>query len=318
VGRAPVYLVTGDDELLVHRAVQDLVARLSAAEPDLEVIASAVVETPRLPELRTGSLFGGGRCVVIRDAQDISGALADDVKAYLESPEPEATLVLAARGTARIQVIAKRAAEVGERIDVAAPKPWDQRGWRALVTEEFTRLGREASATAVDALLAQAGNDASGIAASVGQVAATAPPGPVSVAHVDPAVAGHGNKGGFAIADAVADRDPASAIVALRGALEAGEEPLAILGALTFRFRELLQARAGIKPERSSEGQFKRLQGIAKRFNGGELAWCYDRIGRCDVDLKGSDLPSDLIIEVAVLELATSHRPGPPWVPAPA
>lgn len=315
---APVYLLAGDDDLLLHRELERLLDGLREADAELEVETFDVQETEHLPEMRTASLFGGRLCVVVRGAEGLSGDLKREVEEYLESPSEEAILIVVARGLGRIPKVGKLVKERGERIDVKAPADWDDKGWDRLVGEEFRRLKRKADASAITAIRAHAGNDASVIATKVSQVAASAPAGAtIGADEVEAVVEGHGRASGFAIADAVADRDPGAALVAVRGALEAGEAPLGLLGAVVFRFRQLLVVRGGgnAKDAGSSPGQFRRLQGIARRFHPGELAWCHDRLAQTDVDLKGSDLPPELVLELAIIEVATSHEVGSPWNP---
>jgi DNA polymerase III subunit delta len=240
------------------------------------------------------------------------------VETYLAAPSDEAILVLVARGTGKIPKIAKLAKEGGERIEVTTPADWDDRAWDRLVGEEFRRLGRKADATAIAAVRGHAGTDAVVIASKVGSVCAAHAGVPVLTAeHVEAAVEGHGRVSGFAIADAVAERDPAAALVALRGALEAGEAPLAVLGALAFRFRQLLLVRSGAAPKEAgiSPGQHRRLQALAAAFTPGELAWCHDRLAALDVQLKGAELPDGLLLELAVIEVATSQTVGAPFNP---
>ena len=268
--------------------------------------------------MRTASLFGGDRCVVVRAAESLSGSFADEVSAWLEDADPDVVLILVANGTGRIRSIATQAKKVGERRDVKAPAPWAEREWQQLVHDELARAGRQADAAAVEALLEHAGTSPTAIASKVSQVAAAAPAGErIGVAAVEAAVEGHGNRGGFAIADAIAERDPAEAVVTLRGALESGEEPLGLVGAITYRMRQLLQVKGGAGPSEAgmSGGQHRFLSGLARRFGPGELAWCHDRLARLDLDLKGSDLPSELLLEVGVIELATGREVGAPWNP---
>ncbi|MDQ4130329.1 MAG: hypothetical protein M3133_04965, partial [Actinomycetota bacterium] len=233
--RAPVYLITGEDELLLQRALERLLTELRAAEPQLEVALFDAADATELPELRTASLFGGVRCVVVRAAENLSGVLASQLAAYLDAPDLSSTLVLVARGTGRIRGIAQRAATVGQRMDVTTPKPWATREWEALAASELRRLGRGADPAAIRALLDHAGTDAATLASKCNQVAAATPEGArVTASDVERVVEGHGNRGSFAVADAVAERAPAQALVVLRGAIEAGEAPLAVLGAIVF------------------------------------------------------------------------------------
>ncbi len=314
----PVLLLAGDDDLLLQRELERKLDDLRVEDPDLAVDVRDVQEVEHLPELRTASLFGGRTCVVLRGAEALSGDLKVELEAYLDSPTDEAVIVLVARGVGRIQKVARLAKVHGERVDVKRPPDWDDRSWQRLVGEEFRRLGRKADATAITAILAHAGNDPGAIASKVATVCAAAADVPaVTAEHVEEAVEGHGRRSGFAIADAAAERDPAGALVAVRGALESGEAPLAVLGAIVFRFRQLLQVRGGAAAKEAgvSTGQHRRLQALARAFHPGELAWCHDRLAQLDVDLKGAELPDELLLELAVLEVATPREVGAPWNP---
>ena len=224
--------------------------------------------------------------------------------------------MLVAQGTGKVQKIARLARQHGEVTKVDTPPDWKTNEWQGIVTGEFRRTGMTATPDAVAAILEHAGLDPSVIAMRVAQVAAATQGDKVGPEDVERVVEGHGRRSGFELADAVAERDPAQAITLLRGSLEAGEAPLALLGAITFRFRQLQQVRGGADVK-GSPGQVNRLKGIARRnFSTGELAWCLDRIAQLDVDLKGNtDLPPDLVLELGVIDLATAREVGAPWNP---
>jgi DNA polymerase III subunit delta len=314
----PFLLLVGDDDLLLQRELERQLDRLRAEDPELDVAVHDVSETEHLPELRTASLFGGRSCVVLRGVEGLAGDLKAEVEAYVASPSDDAVLVLVARGAGKVQKVARLAKEADARVDVRTPPDWEDRSWDRLVGEEFRRLQRKADATAIAAIRAHAGQVPGVIASKVASVcAANAGVAVLTSEHVDAVVEGHGRVSGFAVADAVAARDAAGALVALRGVLEAGEAPLAVHGALTFRFRQLLRVRSGASPKEAgvTAGQYGRLKAVAGAFGPGELAWCHDRLARLDLDLKGSELPGDLVLELAVLELATPRQVGAPFNP---
>lgn len=311
-----VHLITGDDPLLTQRATQRLLADLSSADPDLAVEVYDASELADLPELRTQSLFGGRVCAVIRGAEAPRADLKAELESYLESPDPEAVLVLVASGTSKIQKVARLVKEHGTVISVETPPDWKADAWARIVTDEFARAARTANRDAVQAILEHAGLDPSVIASKVSQVVASTRDTAITIDHVEAVVEGHGRRSGFELADAIADRDAALAITLLRGSLESGEAPLALVGAITYRFRQLQQVRGGVTI-RMSPGQRDRLARIAREhFSPGELAWSIDRLAQLDVDLKGnSDLPPDLSLELAVIDLATPRQVGLPWNP---
>jgi DNA polymerase-3 subunit delta len=305
-----MYLLTGPEELLLRRAADALVAELqSEGELEVDDLRAGELKEGRIPDLRTGSLFGARRLVIIREAQDLPSEVSHALAAELDGSPPDAFVILLATGTQRIVKLAKRIAELGGRVDIAPPRDWEERKWQLHVAQELRRHGRSADDGAVAALLAHAGLDVSAIAEKVAQVAVTAPPGRISAAQVDAVVVGHGSRGSFAVADAMCERRPGEALTLLRGAFEAGDDPVMVLGALTYRIRSLV-ARAGrIEPRAiglgMSPAQFNRLEQVRRNFGPGELTAAYRSLAAADLEIKGGELPPALAVERAVLQIAT-------------
>lgn len=307
-----LHVIVGDDELLLQRALEELLTSLRAEDPELDVSTYDLAELESLPELRTTSLFGGRPCAVLRGrGTDIRADVRAELEDYVEDLDPEAILVLAlegmGQGNAKLSKLMKPF-----RTDVKVPPDYKPEQWDDLVRREFRRLDREADAGAVAAIRDHAGFDPSAIAAKVGQVVAGTQ-GRVTAAQVEELVEGHGKQSGFAVADALVRRDAAEALTALRGATEAGEQLLGIVGAMTYRFRQLLQVRGGVDAETAlgrMKWKYKEVLGEARgNFGPGELAWCMDRLAQLDSDLKGgSPLPSELVMELAVIDLATPRE----------
>lgn len=308
---ASVHLLVGPEELLLRRAAEKILDGLREASGgalDVVDVRGGDLKDDGLPDLRTGSLFGDPRAVMIREAQDLTAEMSAGLVAALES-EPEATVILLASGTGRIQKLAKRIKDLGGRTDVAPPKDWDEKGWARLVDAEFRRHDRKAEASAIAAILGHAGNDVAGVAEKVAQVAATAPSGTVKGAAVDAVVVGHGNRGSFAVADAMCDRNPAQALELLRGVLESGDDPVMVLGALAYRLRSIVAVAGRLDPKavglNISAGQARRLQGVRRNFGPGELTGAYRRLADADLEIKSGDLPAELVVERAVVAIAT-------------
>lgn len=317
-----VTLVVGADPLLCEREVERRLAAIAEDGVPSQVQRYDATELDALPELRTASLLGDRTCVVVRGVEALSGEanrpLREQIEQYVAAPDPTNVLVLVARNVGRIPTLAKAVTTHGEKVDVAVPADHDERGWERLITDEFARAGRQADPAAVTAVLGHAGHDAGVIASQVATVTHATDAGrTITAEDVEAVTAGQGRTSAFAVADAIERRDPGAALMALRGAMGAGEAPLRIVGALTFRFRQLLQARAGADARDIGipPGRLNHLRRSAQAFLPGELAWCHDRLGRLDVELKGSDLPDDVLMDVAVVELATSRPPGAPFDP---
>ena len=206
-------------------------------------------------------------------------------------------------------------------MEVTRPPDWADEQWDRLVGDEFRTHGRHADVSAIAAIRRHAGQEPGTIAVQVATVCASAPSGTGAITEddVERVLEGHGRQSGFAIADAVVARDAAAALRATRGALEAGDAPVMLLGALAYRLRQLLVLRsggdgraAGLGRRPVSGGRLRALTREAREsFGPGELAWAVDRLAQLDHDLKGSDLPGDLLLEVAVVELCEGREVDP-------
>lgn len=307
----PVLLVTGPEELLLQREADRLFGELRDAHGPLDVtdLNAGEVRDSGLPDLRTSSLFGNPRAVLLRRAQELPAEAAATLLDVLDRPPPDAVVCLLATSTGRIKKLSKQIADRGGRTDVAPPRPWEEDKWSRLVADEFARHGRQADEDGVAAVLAHAGTDVPAIVEKVAQaVSAAAPGGRVSGEEVDAVVVGHGSRGSFAVADAMCERKPAEAVTLLRGALEAGDEPVMVLGALAYRLRTIVAVAGGLEPKavglRLSKGQARRLEGTRRGFGPGELTRAYRVLADADVALKSGDLPAGLVLERAVAQIA--------------
>lgn len=309
-GLPPILLLVGPEELLLRRAAERHLDSLRE-RGELEVIdlRAAEIREQGLPDLRTASLFGAPRALLIREAQELPAEASTALVAELEQGGMDATVLLLATGTGRIPTLAKRIKAAGGRIDIAPPRDWEDRKWADLVAEEFRRVGRSADRGAVGAILDHAGLDVAAIAEKVSQAAASAPPGRITTGAVEAVVVGHGNRGSFAVADAMCDRNPEKAITLLRGVLEGGDDPVMVLGALAYRLRSLVAVAGRLEPKsvglNISAGQARRLQGVRRNFGPGELTRAYRALATADREIKGGEIPPAFALERAVLEVAT-------------
>lgn len=313
-GLPPILLLVGPEELLLRRAAErHLDSQRERGELEVTDLRAAEIREQGLPDLRTASLFGAPRALMIREAQELPAEASAALVAELDGGTLDATVLLLATTTGRIMTLAKRVKAAGGRIDIAPPKDWEDRKWADLVAEEFRRAGRSADKGAIAAILDHAGLDVATVAEKVTQAAASAPPGRISAGAVEAVVVGHGNRGSFAVADAMCDRDPAKAITLLRGVLEGGDDPVMVLGALAYRLRSLVAVAGRLEPKsvglNISTGQVRRLQGVRRNFGPGELTRAYRALATADREIKGGEIPSAFALERAVLEVATSSAP---------
>lgn len=315
----PMHLVTAPVDLLAMRAVERLLDELRTKEGsrlEVESVDAADLAEGRMPDLRTPSLFGGARALVVRNAHRLPKAVARALRAELGGSPPDTHVILVASSVKPIQALAKAIAQTGGRIDVAPPREYEVHAWQQLVSDELARHGRTADKAARAALLAHAGLDVDLIAEKVAQVCAGVPPDrEITATAVEELVVGHGSRGSFAVADAMCARDPAKALALLRGCYEAGDHPIMVLGALAYRVRSLIAVATGVEPRsvglNVSSRQTAHLRSLREGFGPGELTQALSHLAAADLEIKNGDLSPEFAVERAVLGVATSGLPVP-------
>jgi DNA polymerase-3 subunit delta len=261
-------MIVGDEELLVDRAIGDVVAAARVADPETEVVdlGPGTLEPGRLLELTSPSLFGGGKVLVVRSAQDLGKDLAAEVTAYAADPADDITLVLVHHGGAKGKALLDKLARLGAR-KVACPKITKPSERVGFVRAEIRRAGGTISEDAARFLLDAVGNDLRELAGACSQLVADTA-GPIDDAAVARYHRGRAEVSGFTVADRTVEGRLAEALEQLRWALATGVPPVLITSALAQGVRSL--AKVGGAP-RGLRGP-----GLAKEL--GMPPWKIDRV----------------------------------------
>jgi len=231
-GLPPIRLVIGDEELLVNRAVSEVVTAARNADPgaDIREFEASQLSAGELAETVSPSLFGGRRVTVIRNGQDAKKDLITALLSYAKNPADDVTLVITHAGGARGKALTDglRAAKVDI---VTAAKITKPRERVAFVQNEIRRLGGQCSEDAAEALIAAVGSDLRELASACSQLVADTD-GRISVDTVTRYYRGRAEVSGFTVADAAMVGDVPGALEALRWALAIGVDPVPIADAL--------------------------------------------------------------------------------------
>ncbi len=246
---APVTLAVGQEDLLLDRAVQEVVAAARAADADTDVrdLSSDQLQPGTLAELTSPSLFAERKVVVVRNAQDLSADTVKDVKGYLGAPAEEITLVLCFHaGGVKGKALLDAARKAGAR-EVACPKMTKPADRLAFVRGEFRATGRSATPEACQALVDSIGSDLRELASAVSQLVADIE-GTIDEAVVGRYYTGRAEASSFTVADRAVEGRAAEALEALRWSLSTGVAPVLITSALAQGVRaigKLSSARGG-------------------------------------------------------------------------
>lgn len=231
---ASVHLVLGEEELLIDRAVAQIVAAARGSGHGEGVPVqrrrAGDVSTAELAELLSPSLFGEERVVVIESAAEAGKDAVAVISAAAGDPPPGAVLVVLHSGGGRAKALAPALRSAGAQVHECA------RISRAaervdFVRNEFRSLGVRVAADVVTALIDAVGFDIRELAAACSQLAADTG-GKVDVAAVTRYYSGKAEVSGFDVADLVVAGDRAAAMEALRWAIDRGVPPVLLADAL--------------------------------------------------------------------------------------
>ena len=313
---APLRLVVGDEELLVSRAVGEVVSAARAVDrhSDVRDVQASEVAPGELFDLLSPSLFGGRRVVVLRGAQEAKADLVEGLRRYVADPSPDVTLVAVhpggARGKAVLEAFRKAGAVV---VECAKLTRADER--QAFVRAEAARSGGTITPDAVALLLDSVGTDLRELATACGQLVADSG-GRVDAAAVNRYHRGRAEVTGFAVADRAVVGDVPGALEALRWALAIGVDPVPIADALADGVRTVARVAAAGRGNAyqlaSSLGmpawKIERAQRQARGWTAAGLAAAMQATAICNAEVKGQSEDRGYALERAVFAMSVARQ----------
>lgn len=313
---SPLHLVLGDEELLVERAVAEVLAearKRAGASGDADVpinrMRAGDVSTYELAELLSPSLFADERIVVLEAA----GEAGKDAAAVILSAAAEmpagVVLVVVHSGGGRAKALATelqslgavvhpcaRITKLSERID--------------FVRKEFRRLRVKADEETVTAMLDAVGSDLRELASACSQLVADTG-GAVDAAAVRRYHSGKAEVKGFDIADKAVAGDIEGAAEAQRWAMMRGEPLVVLADALAEAIHTIgrvgplsgdpyrLAAQLGMPPWRVQKAQKQ-----ARYWSRDSVATAMKVVATLNANVKGAVADADYALESAVRRVA--------------
>jgi DNA polymerase III subunit delta len=311
----PLTLVVGDEELLVARAVSDVVSAARRADPaaDVRDLVGSELQPGDLDEVLSPSLFGDRRVVVLRAAQDLGKDVAPELTTYVADPLPEVCLVVVHAGGAKGKSLLT-ALSTGRPRRVDAPKIAKAGDRREFVRRELRSDGRAVEEEALSLLLESVGNDLRELASSAGQLLADTS-GPITVDVVQRYHRGRAESSGFAVADRAVEGDLAGALELARWGASTGLTPVLVTSALASTLRSMamvasstgvpagqLASQLGMPPWKVDK---TRRQVRGWRPEG--LSAAVQAVSHADADVKGAAADAGYAVERALLSVVQAR-----------
>lgn len=318
-GALPIYVVQGEERLLVDETVRRIVRAAVGEPPDpLALTRLDLAESTGAREVlqacRSLGLFARRQVVVARGAEvlDRKDADREALADYANAPEPATTLVLKATKLNGNSSLVRRAKKTGRVFTFEPLKSWQVPAW---LMEEARRLGHPIEQATARLVADLTGTGLLELRLVMDQLSLYVGAGrPITREDVETLLASTRAHSVFELIDAVAEKSPAAALRHLHSMLEQREPALRILTMLIRHVRQLWQvAEARAKGESQAdlakrlglhEFVLKKLWQAAPRFDERFLLGAFERLFRADLALKSSGLDDALVLERLVLDLA--------------
>lgn len=311
----PVYLLGGAERLLVQRCTDAIREATVGPGPrglsedlyDGKGLSAQVV----ISAARTLPMMSKRRLVTVRGVDLMPAAEQDNLLAYFPRPEPSTVLVLLALQLDQRRRIAAEAKKHGFLVVAAPPRedrlvPW--------VTREAKSRGMQLDPGAVESMCLLVGPDLSLLSDALDRVQLFAMGRPVTAADVDQCVTAVREVVAWDLADAIAERDLASALSIL-ARLMAQRQPalptLAVMGRPVYQIAKARRHLASKDPDKGSLGSVvkgppqavKRIETAARRWSAAHLARAVRILATADASLKGSKREDARILEECAIAL---------------
>jgi DNA polymerase III subunit delta len=316
---ASLHLLLGEEELLVERAVQAVVAAARRVDSQTEVrrMRTTDLVAGELDELVSPSLFAQGRVVVLAAAHEAGKDTADailDHARHLAGGAEGIVLVVEHAGSGRGKALAEGLRAAGAAV-TECPRitRFEERG--AFVRNEVHQTGGQISAGAVTALLDAVGSDLRELASAAAQLS-TDSGGSVDEAAVRRYHRGRAEITGFSVAEKAMIGDRAGALETLRWAMQLGVPHVLVADALADAVRTVARVSAvgRADPYRlaSTLGmppwKVKKAMAQARGWERDGLAKAIQLVAEINADVKGAAADPEYALERTVLALCAARR----------
>jgi DNA polymerase-3 subunit delta len=310
---SPLHLVLGDEELLVERAVAEVLraARRRAGTDDVPMnrMRAGDVSSYELAELLSPSLFAEERIVVLEAAAEAGKETATMIAAAAADLPAGTVLVVVHSGGGRAKALAGELQKLGAQVHPCAriTKLSERVDF---IRREFRALGVKADEETVTALLDAVGSDIRELASACSQLVADTD-GAIDAAAVRRYHSGKAEVKGFDIADKAVAGDVEGAAEALRWAMMRGEPLVVLADALAEAVHAIgrvgplsgdpyrLAAELGMPPWRVQKAKKQ-----ARRWSRDTVATAMRVVAELNANVKGAVADADYALESAVRKVA--------------
>ncbi len=318
---APVYFLYGEErffQIEVLNALNKAIVSPENEEFNRETFdAASSAPSDWLQSAQTLSFFGGKKLIAVRDFHEttLSKPAVEKILTYLENPSPDGVLVLFADKIDRKKKIYKSLASMEFAVACTAPNEGSLIQWIGKRAQKVGyTLKSDASSLLVDRIGAKPGllvSELEKLAVSAGKSKV------IDEALVAELVGALKQENVFELTDALKKKNAAEAILILRNQLRHGEEPLKILGTITWQYRLIWEVKhyvdkkTPIRTAASLMGakpfMIEKAAGYCGNFSVDDLKKAFKKLFQADQQLKTGGGSPELVMETLILRLCSAR-----------
>jgi DNA polymerase-3 subunit delta len=311
----PLYLFLGPERYLRREAIDRLVETVDEAFRAFNVDTFSAAETSLENILDVGRqlpMMAARRLVVVTQPDSIREGSQEHLEDYLKNPAPEAVVVFVADS---IDLRRKSATALSKACTVVRFDEVSEQDAVRWAESRVRALGSRIERTALGALVDLAGTDLSRLAVEIEKLTTFAGRGQIGLPDVQALVVRAREHEVWDLTDAIVAADRKRAMRVLARQLEAGEEPLGLLGMLASTYRKMLLGKelmARRAPASEVQAAVKLPPWKMGEFNGHvrhtpveKIVYGLRRMAEVDLAIKSSVGTPRLQLEVLVCELTS-------------
>lgn len=301
-------LVVGDEEFLVARAISGRIAEARAADPEMELreTTGSELHDGDIAEAASPSMFGGTRVLVVRNAQDLSDGMRDQLVGLIGEGMDDLVLIIwhagGVKGKKTLEALKATKAEVVTCAKVT--KRGEQLGF---IAGEINGAGRRISEDGRVALLEAIGGDLRELGAACAQLVAD------TSGAIDAEVVGRFHRGraetkGYEVAEAALNGDLGAAFGLLAAGMETGLAPVLVTASVAGSLRDLISVHDAVSQgARTVPGmppwKSDKLARTARKWNQPGLRRAVIAVAEADASVKGAGADTTQALHAMFVEL---------------
>ena len=238
----PAYLFSGEQDLLKEEALGELSRAVAGDRGEIRKLQARETDASEILEAqRNATLFQPVGAVVVRDASKVPDGEAEVLRAALGTLAGGPPRVFWDASLDKRKSLFGEVAKAGGEVEFPTPNRRNARDW---VRGEAQRLGHRLAPETAESLVDLVGNDLRTLRTTLEKLSVAVGEGqPVDAEAIRKVVAASRSHALWELQDAISARDGARAVRLLRKALDEGEAPEMLVGALFAEIRRLLLAR---------------------------------------------------------------------------